>query len=377
MKVALVTDWMSNVGGGGRVLTHLHALFPDAPVYTSIVDRERLPEHMVGWDIRPSFLQRLPFARRRYQAFLPLMPLAFEEFDLREFDLVISCSSACAKGVIVAPGAVHICYCYTPCRYLWDLYHEYMEGFPLRSVAAPIAHWLRMWDRSSSDRVDRFVAISHEVAGRIRRHYGRDSELIYPPVDVERFTPTDRPPEEVYLVLSRLVRYKRVDLAVEAAGALGRRLIVVGDGPERKRLQKMAGPTVELVGALSDARVADLLARCKALIFPGYEDFGITPVEAQAAGRPVIAFGRGGATETVHDGRTGILFDDQNVGSLVAAIERFEQISFDPAVCRQNAERFAPEEFRSRMLASIDGQVLQASRQAAESKRYRGIRESA
>lgn len=354
MRVAIVHDWMSNVGGGGRVLAEIHRLFPDAPVYTAVSDPDTLPPEMREWDIRPSFLQRVPFARKRYQAFLPLMPLAFEQFDLREYDLVISSSSACAKGVITRPDAVHICYCHTPCRYIWDLYHDYTEGMRTRALIAPVAHWLRVWDRVSADRVDHFVANSLEVAGRIRKHYRRDSELVYPPVDVERVRPNGLPAEDFYLVVSRLVPYKRVDLAVEAANRTGRRLVVAGGGPELRRLQAMAGPTVEFVGRVSDAEVADLMARCRAFLFPGFEDFGIAPVEAQAAGRPVVAFARGGALETVVPGVTGVFFEEQAADALIGALEEFEGQQFDPAACRRNAERFSSDEFARRFSAFVD-----------------------
>jgi glycosyltransferase involved in cell wall biosynthesis len=357
MKVAIVADWMSNVGGGGRVLAHLHEMYPDAPIYTSISDPSRLPPEMREWDIRTSFLQRVPFARRRYQAFLPLMPLAFEQFDLREYDLVISTSSACAKGVIPGPDTVHVCYCYTPCRYIWDLYHDYTRDLPFRWAVAPVAHWLRIWDRLSSDRVDHFVAISHEVGRRVRRHYRRDAEVVYPPVDLERFTPTGQPAEDFYLVVSRLVGYKRIDLAVEAANRLGRRLLVVGEGPARRKLEAMAGPTVEFLGALPDAEVAHLLARCRAFLFPGWEDFGIAPVEAQAAGRPVIAFERGGALETVVQGTTGLFFEEQTVESLAHAILALEARDFDAASCRRNAERFGSNTFRSRLTEALERQL--------------------
>jgi glycosyltransferase involved in cell wall biosynthesis len=348
---------MSNVGGGGRVLTHLKAMFPDAPIYTTVHDPDTLPSHMRGWDVRPSFLQRIPFARRRYQAFLPLMPMAFEQFDLREYDLVLTTNSACAKGVITAPDALNLCYCYTPCRYIWDLYHDYTRDLRAKALIAPVAHWLRLWDRLSADRVDHFVAISHEVAGRVRRHYRRDAEVIYPPVDVDRIQPNGRDPEDFYLVVSRLVPYKRVDLAVAAATKLGRRLLVVGEGSARRRLEAVAGPTVEFLGHRSDEEVADLYARCRAFLFPGLEDFGIAPVEAQAAGRPVIAFGRGGATETVVDGATGVLFDEQTVEALADAIQTFEGMSFDPTICRRNAERFDSREFRARMHQAIHRQL--------------------
>jgi glycosyltransferase involved in cell wall biosynthesis len=364
MRVAIVTDWMSHVGGGGRVLTHLHELYPDAPIYTSISNPASLPEPMREWDIRTSFLQRVPFARKRHQAFLPLMPLAFEQFDLREYDLVISTSSACAKGVITGPETVHVCYCYTPCRYIWDLYHDYTRDLPFKWAVAPVAHWLRVWDRLSSDRVDRFVAISHEVARRIRRHYRRESEVVYPPVDVERFTPTGLPAEDFYLVVSRLVGYKRVDLAVEAATRTGRRLLVVGEGPARKKLEAIAGPTVEFLGHLPDEEVAELMARCRGFLFPGWEDFGIAPVEAQAAGRPVIAYGRGGALETVVDGVTGIFFEEQTVESLLDALLELESRELDSSACRRNAERFGGDEFRDRILETVRRQLSDGGAEA-------------
>jgi glycosyltransferase involved in cell wall biosynthesis len=357
MRVAITADWLNSFGGAERVLLELHEMFPEAPIYTTVHDPRGLPASMHGWDVRTSFLQRIPFARRRHQNFLPLMPLAFEQFDMSEYDLVLTTSSACAKGVITRPGTLNICYCYTPSRYLWDLYHEYTRTHPARLAIAPMAHWLRLWDRVSSERVDHFIAISHEVAGRIERHYRREPEVIYPPVDVDRIVPSRRPPEDFYLVVSRMVGYKRVDLAIQAANRLKRRLIVVGDGGERRRLEAIAGPTVEFSGRLSDEEIASLYARCRAFVFPGHEDFGITPVEAQAAGRPVIAFGRGGATETVIDGVTGVLFSEQTVEAVVEAMLQVEKLGLDPVACRRNAERFDRAEFRRRLSRSIDRQI--------------------
>jgi len=357
MRVAITADWLNSFGGAERVLLELHDLFPDAPVYTTVHDPGGLPPSMHGFDVRSSFLQSVPFARKHHQSFLPLMPLAFEQFDMSEYDLVLTTSSACAKGVITRPGTLNICYCYTPSRYLWDLYHEYTRGHPARLLIAPLVHWLRMWDRLSADRVDHFIAISYEVAARIERHYGRKPEVIYPPVDVDRYLPNRRPPEDFYLVVSRLVRYKRIDLAIEAANRLGRKLVIVGDGAERRRLKSIAGPTVSFLGRRGDAEIADLFARCRALLFPGHEDFGITPVEAQAAGRPVVAYGRGGATETVIDGVTGVLFGEQSVDSMVAAMRRLEGLSLDPTVCRRNAERFDRSEFRRRLMRTVQRQI--------------------
>jgi glycosyltransferase involved in cell wall biosynthesis len=367
MRVAITADWMSNVGGGGRVLSELKRLFPDAPIYTTICNPAALPEEMRDWDIRTSFLQRVPFASRRYQAFLPLMPMAFEQFDMRGYDLVISTSSACAKGVITPPDTLHVCYCYTPSRYLWDLYHDYVQGSARRFFAAPIAHWMRVWDRIASDRVDRFVAISGEVAGRIRRHYRRDAEVIYPPVDLDRVVPNGKPPEDFYLVVSRLVRYKRVDLAVRAATELGVRLVVVGRGPELPHLRAIAGPTVEFPGHLPDADVADLYARCRAFLFSAHEDFGIAPVEAQAAGRPVVAYARGGAAETVLHGVTGILYPEQTVESLIEGIQVLEGAELDGRACRLNAERFSAPRFRAELRSLIQRELADAAGPGARS----------
>lgn len=354
MRVAITTDWLNTFGGAERVLLELHEMFPDAPFYTSVHDPAGLPEQMRAWDVRTSFLQRIPFAPRRHQLFLPLMPLAFEQFDMSEYDLVLTTNSACAKGVITRPGTINICYCYTPSRYLWDLYHEYTRGHRAKVLIAPMAHWLRVWDRLAADRVDHFIAISEEVAGRIGRHYRRESEVIYPPVDVHRYVPNGRAAEDFYLVVSRLVSYKRVDLAVRAAMRMGRRLVVVGDGPERRRLESEAGPNIDFRGRLPDEEIADLYSRCRALLFPGFEDFGITPVEAQAAGRPVIAYGRGGATETVIDGLTGVFFHEQTVESLCEAMARLEELDIDPAECRRSAERFDRSEFRRKLGRTIE-----------------------
>jgi glycosyltransferase involved in cell wall biosynthesis len=361
MRVALTTDWMDTFGGGERVLYELHRMFPDAPVFTTVHRPDALPPFMQRMDVRTSFIQRLPVVRRSHMAFLPLMPAAFESFDLSGYDLVITTSSACAKGVLTPERTVNVCYCHTPCRYIWDLYEEYTRGHPARPLIAPVARWLRGWDRRSSDRVTHFVANSNEVAGRIRRHYGRGSEVIPPPVDVGRIVPTGLDPEDFYLVVSRLVPYKRVDLAVAAATRLGRRLVVVGRGPELKRLRGLAGPTVEFRGALPDAEVAELYGRCRALLFPGLEDFGIVPVEAQAAGRPVLAYGRGGALDTVVNGETGLFFDAQSVDTLAEAMLRFEATAWDPAACRRNAERFDAAHFRRRMRRVIAEQLAGAS----------------
>jgi glycosyltransferase involved in cell wall biosynthesis len=370
MKVAITHDWLNQFGGAERVLLEMRHLFPDAPVYTTVCEPSRLPEEMRSWDIRTSFLQRLPFARRKHQPYLPLMPIAFEQFDMSGFELVVTTSSACAKGIIPAPGAVNICYCYTPCRYIWDLYHEYTRGLPARPLIGAVAHWLRVWDQLSSQRVDHFVAISHEVAARIRRHYGREAEVIHPPVSVDFFQPSGSPPEDFYLVVSRLVPYKRIDLAVEAANLLRRRLIVVGDGPQRTRLEALAGPTIEFLGRRDDREVAELYSRCRAVLFPGLEDFGIVPVEAQAAGRPVIAFGRGGALDSVVPGASGLFFDEQTATSLARAITEFEQMRWDAERCRRQAERFDRRFFLARLRNAVERELDRAAGGSAQRKRF-------
>jgi len=377
MRVAITTDWLNSFGGAERVLNELVQLFPDAPIYTSVYDPRRIPQSLRDRDVRTSFLQKVPLARRRHQAFFPLMPLAFEQFDLSEFDVVLTTSSACSKGVLTGAGTLNLCYCYTPPRYLWDLYHEHVGRHRARMLIAPVAQRMRQWDRMAADRVDRFIAISHEVGARIRKHYRRDSEVIYPPVRVDRFSDRITPPEDYYLVVSRLVRYKRIDLAIEAANRLGRRLLVVGDGPERKRLEAMAGPTVEILGWRPDAEVTALFSGCRGFLFPGQEDFGIAPVEAQAAGRPVVAYGRGGAVETVVHGKTGLLFDEQTVESLADAILTLERWSIDPKACRRNAERFDASVFRERVAAAVRQVGVSTSAAVPSVSRDEKLRETA
>ncbi len=352
MKVALTHDWLVSFGGAERVLAELLRVFPDAPIYTTLHRPAALPQAIRGWDVRPSFLQRIPGATRYHRALLPLVPLAVEEYDLDAYDLVIATSSAFAKGVITPPSTRVVCYCHTPPRYLWDQYHEQTRGMRGKAFASLASHWLRVWDRAAADRVDDFVANSSTTAARIRRYYRRDSTVVYPPVETARFAPTGRAPEDFFLVVARLVPYKRVDLAVRAVGRLGRRLVVVGDGPERARLTRLArdcGAQVDFLGWRDDAEVADLYARTRAFVFPGYDDFGIAPVEAQAAGRPVVAFARGGATETVCHGETGILFDAQNVDALADALAEAWDAPLDPAACRANALRFDAAVFRARI----------------------------
>ncbi len=342
MKVALVHDWGNQVGGAEKVLLALKELFPDAPVYMSIYDPAVMPEICRTWDIRTSFMDRLPLVKRYHQPFLPLYPLAFEQFDFSAFDLVISNKSGFCHGIITPPETLHIDYCLTPTRYVWD-YRSYARregiGRLANWVLQPLLAYLRVWDRLAADRVDHFVAISREVQRRIGKYYRRDATVIYPPVETARFTPGEDG-GDYFLVVSRLIPYKRIDLAVQAFNQLGRPLKIVGDGRDRAALQRAAAPNIEFLGRLPDQELQSLLQRCQALVFPGYEDFGIAPLEANAAGRPVIAYRAGGALDTVIAGQTGLFFDEPTPQSLAAAVRTLDDVTFDPPAIRQHALRF-------------------------------------
>ena len=304
--------------------------------------------------IKTSFVQRMPLARRRHEIYLPLFPLAIESFDLTGFDLVLSSSHACAKGAIPAPEALHICYCHTPARYAWDLSYLYARrnSWPVRACIALIMHRFRVWDVTTASRVDHFVANSRFVAQRIERYYRRPSTVIYPPVDTAYFTPGGGS-GDYYLVVSRLTAYKQIGLAVEAFNRLDKPLWIVGDGPESRRLRALAGSNIRFLGALPRERVRDAMRGCRALVYPGKEDFGITPVEVQATGRPVIAYGRGGAPESVTDGVTGVLFEEQTAEALCTAVDRAAHLPFDQDTIRQHATQFDHEVFCRKMTAFV------------------------
>lgn len=343
MKLALVHDWLNQIGGAEDVLAHLVRDYPDSPVYTSMYAPEIMPDFYREWDIRNTWLDRLPGIHAHHQRYLPLYPLAWQRLDLSAYDVVLSNKSGFCHGVHTSPDTLHVCYCLAPTRYIWNL-ESYLDreqfGTSVRLAAQIVARLFRRWDYAAAQRVDHFIAISQEIQARIKRYYHRDSTIIYPPVDAaERFTPSEVT-EDYFLVLSRLVPYKRIDLAVQACTRLGLPLLVGGKGRDLDRLQAMAGPTVQFLGFVPDEDVPDLFARCRAFIFPGLEDFGITPLQAQAAGRPVIAFKGGGALDTVIPGQTGVLFEEQSVESLAAALQNFDAGDYDPAEIRAHALKF-------------------------------------
>ena len=348
-KVALVASWLNQYGGAERVLEAAHDVFPDAPVFTSTYWPAAMPAAYRTWDIRVSYLDRIPIANQRL--LLPLYPSAFQALDLRGYDTLLSITSAFAHGVRVPPGARHICYCLTPARFLWS-YHEYVEreriGRLPRAVLPLFVRRLRAWDRRAADRVTQFVSISTQVRERIAKYYQRDSTIIYPPVDVERFHVCDTP-DDYFLILSRLVPYKRIDLAVQAFNQLGLPLVIAGDGRDRARLQEMATPNVKFLGRVSDNESRDLLARCRAFLFPGEEDFGITPLEANACGRPVIAFAGGGALDSVIEGVTGAFFRAPTAAVLAEVVRKFDDGKYDSATIRQHAERFSVAVFKDKI----------------------------
>jgi len=365
MRVAIVHYWWLSNRGGEAVVSALAQMFPAADLFVHVCD-EALVRETLGPAFRgrivQSFISRLPGARRHYQKYLPLMPLASEQLDLSSYDLVLSSESGPAKGVITRPDALHICYCHSPMRYVWDMYHEYRNrsGFIVRALFPPIAHYLRLWDRASADRVDCFVANSAFVASRIRKLYRRNAAVVHPPVDVLAFDP-GQPRGDHYLVLGQLVRYKRAELAVQAFNELGLPLTVIGEGEQMAELQRMARPNVRLIGRQSFESIREQLQSCRALVFPGVEDFGIVPVEAMAAGAPVIAFARGGACETVRDGVTGVWFHEQTVEALKAAVRRVESgaVRFDPQALHRHARAFDRTHFMREMDALI-GRALRA-----------------
>lgn len=367
MKLALVHDWLNQRGGAEDVLETLVDMFPDSPVYTSIYAPDLMPAAYRQWDIRPLWIDKLPGIHTHHQPYLPMYPLAWGGLDLSAYDVILTNKSGFCHGLRWSGRTIHICYCLAPTRYVWQLdAYIQREGFGKLTQAGlrPLMAALRKWDLDAARRVTHFIAISTEIQARIKTYYGRDSVIIFPPVDTTRFQPV--PPEQVedyYLVVSRLIPYKRIDLAVQAATQLGLPLKVAGRGRDLEKLKALAGPTVEFLGYVPDEQLPGLMARCKAFLFPGLEDFGITPVQAQAAGRPVIAYGGGGALDTVIPGRTGELFADLTVESLVNVLRDFDASRYDTEVIRRHAEQFDTAVFKRELLAYIE-QAVQTQQHA-------------
>jgi glycosyltransferase involved in cell wall biosynthesis len=362
-RVALVHDLLVSYGGSEQVLFELHQMFPEAPIYTTVFDPSRLPPRFADLDVRGSFLQRVPSLSRNYGAIVPLMPMAFRAFDLGGYDLVLSSAHAFSKAVIKPRGALHVCYCYTPLRYAWSHQEEYLARIPARALLGPVGRLvlerLRRWDYTASRGVDRYIAISENVRDRIAKYYGRESDVVYPPVNLSRFrvSPGPGPEADSFLVVSRLFSYKRVDAAVEACTRLRLPLKVIGRGPELTRLRKIAGPTVRFLGEIDDRTLESEYRDCRALLFTSDEDFGLVPIEAMASGKPVLALNRGGARETVVAGVTGQFYEDEGVEALIQALQSFRPDDFDSRACRERAEEFSVERFRCGIQAVLEREL--------------------
>lgn len=360
MKVALVYDRINKWGGAERVLLALHELFPNAPLYTSVYNASKAPWANV-FDIKTSYLQEFPYASSFHEWYAPVMPLAFEEFSFEEYDVVISVTSEAAKGIITKPKTLHVCYCLTPTRYLWSGHDEYFKDSLFLLAAKPIVSYLRTWDKVAAQRPDAYISISDEVKKRIKKYYKRDSLLIYPPVALNELPASGRGIENdnngFFLVVARLsqfTQYKRIDLAIQACTQLGLPLKIVGTGSWEDELRGMAGPTVEFLGSLTDKELVRYYRSCRALVFPGKEDFGLAILEAQNFGKPVIAFKGGGALETVIEGKTGIFFKEQTKESLIEALQIFDKKKFDAADCCAQAKLFSKQNFKKQFLRTIE-----------------------
>lgn len=368
MRIALVHDYLIEYGGAERVLEAFLEIWPKAPIYTLIYDEKLTYGRFRDKKIHTSFLQKLPFTKSRHRFFPMFMPFAVEQFDLSKYDVVLSDSASFAKGIITKPSTVHISYCHTPIRYAWDDSHKYIDEFSYPSLIKKIIpffmNYIRIWDKEAANRVDHFITNSEFVKKRIRKYYRSDAEVIYPPVDARSFSlpaKNEKVSRNYFLMVGRMLPYKRFDIAIDACNRLNLPLKIIGCGPEEKKLKNKAGKTVEFLGAVSDQELKKNLGGAKAFFFPQEEDFGITAVEAMACGTPVIAFKAGGALETVRDGVSGLFFEDQNVDSLVAALKKFEGLKFNPELVREEAMKFDKEIFKKKI------------KQVVENKYGRGI----
>jgi glycosyltransferase involved in cell wall biosynthesis len=357
MRVALIHDWLNGMRGGEKVLEVLCELYPQADIYTLLYEPDKISDTIRKHRVHTSFIQQLPLAKKYYRHYLPLFPVAVEQFDLREYELVISSSHCVAKGVLTEPGTPHICYCHTPMRYAWEQYQEYFQperlGFFKRWFIPLAISRLRVWDVVTAQRVDAFIANSAHVAKRIKNYYNREAIVVHPPVEAEKFKIVSSP-EDYYFTLSALVPYKRIDRAIEAFNSLKKKLIIVGDGPEYRRLRKTAGKNITFIRVCEQAKLRDLYANCRAFVFPGEEDFGITPLEAMASGRPVIAYGKGGVLESVVEGKTGVFFREPTAASFVQAVARAETIAWNAEEIRARAMGFDRPRFKAKLAQTLE-----------------------
>lgn len=364
MRVAIVHDFLNQFGGAERCVEVLKEIFPEAPIFTSVYLPDNLPAHFRRYNITTSFIQKFPWLRKRFKHYFMFYPFAMRSFDLREYDCIISSASSYAKGIRVPKGALHFCYCYTPPRFLWrtdDYLAKENLSWVRRAFLKPMLNILKIWDLKSAQNVDYFIGISKIIQHRIKKIYHRDSVCIYPPVSVDYFTPGQNTPEDYYLIISRLVPYKRVDIVIDAFNELKLPLRIVGRGLHEKELKKRAGGTIQFMGGLSDADMLEQIRRCKGLIFPGEEDFGMVPVEVQACGRPVIAFASAGALETIKDPETGVFFKEPTPASIIEAVRRFESLQFDSEAIREHAEQFSAAIFKQKIREFIE-EKYQASK---------------
>lgn len=372
-KIAIVHDFLTYFGGAEQVLLSLHSLYPKAPIYTLLYDKEKMQKYFPNTKIRTSFLNKFPkFIRKRKKYLLLFMPTAAETFDLRDFDIVISSSSSFAKGIITKPKTTHICYCHTPTRFLWDWYYNYLNENKIKGLKkillVPLLHYMRIWDKSASERVDYFIANSQNTANKIKKFYGRESVVIYPPASINKFKIQNSQPKtgllsrqtialreekfkiqnDYFLIVSRLSPYKKIDIAIEAFNKLGLPLVIIGDGQERYRLEKMAEKNIKFLGFQPEEELNKYYRNCYALIFPGEDDFGITPIEAMSFGKPVLAFRKGGATETIIEGITGEFFDDPIPEILADGIRRMKNNydNYSPEKIIENAEKFSERKYK-------------------------------
>jgi len=357
MKLALVHDYLTQYGGAERVLQAFEDVFPKSPIYTLLYDEKTMKDFFRPDKIKTSFMQRLPFAAGHHRGFLLFMPMAIEQFDFSKYNVVVSDSASYAKGVITNPETLHICYCHTPLRYAWDDSQKYIKEFPvsrlIKSVLPILMSYIRIWDRQASKRVDKFIANSGFVASRIKKYYKKDAHVIYPPVDVSFFDNNEKP-GDYFLMVGRLISYKKFDLGIRAFNKLGLPLKIVGSGPELKKLKKISADNIEFLGELRGEDVKKVYAGSRALIFPQEEDFGLVSVESMAAGRPIIAFKAGGALEIIKEGVSGVFFDEQTEESLVGAVKKFENMKFDASIIKREAKKFDKEEFKKKIKDFVD-----------------------